>query len=138
MFLILLLWVCWIYRICPLCLKFVYVAQGFTRLLCGLQKEVQMYILQFVVQETDIEESSQSELSIYPNPTHTLITIETEYPDHYSINITTLNGQQILIGEMEGTSHQIDLSSFESGVYFITIRSKDFVTTRKIVKLRDH
>jgi hypothetical protein len=36
---------------------------------------------------------------------------------------------------MEGKSHQIDLSSFQKGVYFITIRSKDFVTTRKVIKL---
>ncbi|MGW8316643.1 MAG: T9SS type A sorting domain-containing protein [Bacteroidales bacterium] len=29
----------------------------------------------------------------------------------------------------------MDLSSFNKGVYFITIRSKDFITTRKIVRL---
>ena len=74
-------------------------------------------------------------LQIYPNPTNDLLTIETDQFDHYSINITTLNGQQILIGAMEGTSHQIDLSPFQGGVYFITIRSKDFVSTRKIIKL---
>lgn len=75
------------------------------------------------------------ESSIYPNPVFDLLTIETEYPDHYSIDITSLNGQQILIEEMEGTTNQIDLSTFQKGVYFITIRSKDFVTTKKIVKL---
>jgi uncharacterized protein (TIGR02145 family) len=74
-------------------------------------------------------------LQCYPNPTNDLLTIETEYPDHYSINITTLNGQLIYSTTMEGTSHQIDLSSFQKGVYFITIRSKDFVTTRKVIKL---
>ena len=79
--------------------------------------------------------ANDSRVKIYPNPTNNLLTIETEYPDHYSINITTLNGQQILTGEMEGITHQIDLSSFQKGVYFITIRSKDFVTTRKIIKL---
>ena len=82
-----------------------------------------------------IENTCPSELSIYPNPTNTLLTIETEYPDHYSIIITTLNGQQILIEEMEGSTHQIDLSPFKKGVYFITIRSEDFVTTKKIIKL---
>jgi hypothetical protein len=82
-----------------------------------------------------IEEYSQSGLFVYPNPTNNLLTIETESPDRYSIIITTLNGQQILIEEMEGSSHQIDLSPFKKGVYFITIRSEDFVTTRKIFKL---
>ncbi len=84
---------------------------------------------------TGVEESTMAGISVYPNPSNTLITIETEYPDHYSINITSMNGQQLFIGEMEGTLHQIDLSFLQKGVYFITIRSKDFVTTRKIIKL---
>jgi photosystem II stability/assembly factor-like uncharacterized protein len=71
----------------------------------------------------------------YPNPTSNLLTIDAEQQDHYSIEITSLNGQLLLSQEMKGTTHQLDLSSFQSGVYFITIRSKDFVTTRKIVKL---
>ena len=36
---------------------------------------------------------------------------------------------------MDGTTHQLDLSSFRSGVYFLTIRSRGFVTTRKMIKL---
>jgi len=37
--------------------------------------------------------------------------------------------------EMDGISFQIDLSSFPKGIYFITIRSKDFVTTEKVIKM---
>jgi len=36
---------------------------------------------------------------------------------------------------MDGPTLQLDLSSLQKGIYFITIRSKDFLTTRKIVKL---
>ena len=71
---------------------------------------------------------------IYPNPTRDIITIETDRVDRYSIHITSLNGQYIYSVEMEGNSSQIDLSSFRNGVYFITVRSKGYVTTRKIVK----
>jgi len=81
------------------------------------------------------DEQCLSDLSIYPNPTNRTLTIETDQPDLYSIEITSLNGQQILIGEMEGTTHQLDLSSFHKGVYLITIRSEDFVTKRKVIKL---
>jgi len=84
---------------------------------------------------TGIEETNLSELTIYPNPTKDILTIETDNLDPYSIKITTLNGQQILIGMMEGTHHQLDLSTFQKGVYFITIRSDDFVATKKIIKL---
>jgi hypothetical protein len=82
-----------------------------------------------------IEDNIRTGLSIYPNPVYNLLTIETEISDHYSIEILSPNGQQILSGEMEGTTRQIDLSSFQKGVYFITIRSKDFVTKKKIIKL---
>jgi hypothetical protein len=88
-----------------------------------------------VCENTGIEGFTKGTLVIYPNPTNTLLTIETANPDHYSINLNSLNGQQILIGEMEGTSHQIDLSSFQKGVYLITVKSKHLITTRKIIKL---
>ena len=52
-----------------------------------------------------------------------------------NIEIISLNGQLQLSKEMEGTIHQIDLSSFQTGIYYISIRSEDFVTTKKIVKL---
>jgi hypothetical protein len=78
---------------------------------------------------------SPSEFSIFPNPARNMLTIETVVPGPYNIDITSLNGQLIFIGEMEGTSHEIDLTSFDKGTYFITIRSKDFLTTRKIIKL---
>jgi hypothetical protein len=52
-----------------------------------------------------------------------------------SVEITSSTGQLISSKEMDGTTLQLDLSSFEKGVYFITVRSKDFLTTLKIVKL---
>jgi len=72
---------------------------------------------------------------IYPNPTNGKLDITASISEYYDIEITSLNGQQIISKEMKGTTHQLDLSSFQKGVYLITIRSKDFVTTRKIIKL---
>ena len=74
-------------------------------------------------------------IRIYPNPTNDLLTIEPGSIDIHSIEITSLNGQLIYSTSLGGTIHQIDLSSFQNGIYFITIRSKDFVTTQKIIKL---
>jgi len=82
-----------------------------------------------------IEEFNKSGVSIYPNPTDGKLTIETNQPGYHSIEISSLNGQFIYSEELEDTAHQIDLSSFQKGVYFITIRSKDYVTTKKIIKL---
>jgi hypothetical protein len=74
-------------------------------------------------------------VSVYPNPAYDIITIRSAQPEHMSVEITSPKGQLISIQEMDGTTLQLDLSSFQKGVYFITIRSKDFLTTKKIIKL---
>jgi len=76
-----------------------------------------------------------SGLSIFPIPCHDILNIETGISDLYKIEVSSLNGQLIFVRIVEGPTHQLDLSSFQNGVYFITINLKDFVTTRKIIKL---
>ena len=71
----------------------------------------------------------------YPNPVSDILTIESNTSDHPSIKITSINGQSVYNGIMEGPTHQIDLSSFQKGLYFITVRSRDYVRTEKIIKL---
>jgi pimeloyl-ACP methyl ester carboxylesterase len=77
------------------------------------------------------------EITLYPNPSSGLITVLMDYPDQIHYEIYSLNGQQILSGIFLGKEEvrQLDLKAINKGVYFITIRSKDFVTTRKIIKL---
>ncbi len=72
---------------------------------------------------------------LYPNPTTNTLTIESEKPDQHSIEIISLSGQLIFRTEMEGNSKQINLSLFSKGIYFVTVRSKEFVRTEKVVKL---
>jgi hypothetical protein len=36
---------------------------------------------------------------------------------------------------MDGTTKQIDMTSFKKGVYFVTVRSEEFMRTEKVVKL---
>jgi len=71
---------------------------------------------------------------VYPNPTAGLLTVESMQSGLHSIEITTSSGMLIFNSKLEGTTHQIDLSPFEKGVYFITIRSKGFEATKKIIK----
>ncbi|RLD86950.1 MAG: hypothetical protein DRJ29_18540, partial [Bacteroidetes bacterium] len=73
--------------------------------------------------------------NIYPNPTTNQITIESILIGTYTVEITTINGSEVFCQVSEGTSTKIDLSSLKKGAYLITIRSKDYVTIRKIIKL---
>lgn len=84
---------------------------------------------------TGFESNTISQIRIFPIPATDFLTLQIIIQGHSKIEITSLNGNLLYNQEIEGSHHQIDLSSFRKGVYFITIRSKDFVTTRKIIKL---
>lgn len=91
------------------------------------------YVSVIEYQNTTIENNSS--LHLYPNPTKSILNIETDISGQYAIELRNLNGQLLLTTVLTGPYQQIDLSSFQKGVYFITIRSKNQVTTRKILKL---
>ena len=79
--------------------------------------------------------ASSNNIKIYPNPSKDLLTIQTGISGTYTVEITSLNGQKLYSRIFSANTCKVDLSSFQKGVYFITIRSKDFVTTEKIIKL---
>jgi hypothetical protein len=71
---------------------------------------------------------------VYPDPATDPLTVETVHPGLHSIEITALNGQLLYSTIMEEPTCQLDLSSFQKGLYFITVRSRDKVWTEKIIK----
>ncbi|MFC2081077.1 T9SS type A sorting domain-containing protein [Bacteroidota bacterium] len=84
---------------------------------------------------TGLSEYEQKKLNIYPNPTNNLLSIETDNSESLTIEIHSLNGKLFYRTKGEGPSFQIDLSSFQKGLYFITVSSRDYVRTEKIIKL---
>jgi hypothetical protein len=81
------------------------------------------------------EKSPPFEFTIYPNPVIDVLNVEASYSGVKELIITNPSGKSLYSELFGRTTHQINISSFEKGIYVITIRSKDFVTTRKIVKL---
>jgi len=79
--------------------------------------------------------TGSSYFKVFPNPVTDLLTIDMKVQGRYLIQFASLNGQLLYSREMEGADHQIDLSSFQKGVYLLIIRSRDIVTIKKIIKL---
>jgi hypothetical protein len=75
------------------------------------------------------------ETRIFPNPTNDLLTIRSTLSGLCSIEIFSSSGRLLFNHNIEGPTLQIDLSSFQKGVYFIMVRSRDHVWTEKIIKL---
>ena len=84
---------------------------------------------------TGINNAEATGFQLYPNPASDLITLEFNFQGTHTVEITSLNGQLLYTDRMEGLTHQIDLSSFQKGLYLVTVMSRDYVRTEKIIKL---
>jgi len=72
-------------------------------------------------------------LSVYPNPANDVITIQ--YPEIRQITISNIVGQRIRSLEFQFDGHRVvDISSLESGVYFITLDTAEGIVSTKFVK----
>ena len=89
---------------------------------------------------TAIQNTSNLLFSIYPNPVHSILYFKTTGPENQILNITLKNasGKEQSINYLyrnDAAGGSIDLSELEQGIYYLTIRSNDEQTTRKIVKM---
>jgi len=88
---------------------------------------------------SSIEETSfNGNLSIYPNPTKGIFTIEFNdvQKDIYSIKVSNVLGQKVFESTNsvnEVYKENIDLTSFDKGVYLIEIRNSTATVTEKII-----
>ncbi len=78
-----------------------------------------------------------SKLSIYPNPTSGIIqwTIDNELTKNYTMEVFDLHGIKILSTSNVDVraSHEIDLSGFAKGVYYVRFRNGTEVYNRRVL-----
>jgi hypothetical protein len=74
-------------------------------------------------------------LTCFPNPASDKITIYTRGSGGHSMRISSLTGQVIYQQGFRGTSLNVDLSSFQKGVYFIIVETGGLTATKRIIKL---
>jgi len=78
---------------------------------------------------------SISNLTIYPNPSSSSLTIElpgTQFPNTH-MSISNTSGKQLLTQELTDSKTEIDISRFPTGVYIVQLQSGTEVVTRKLV-----
>lgn len=92
----------------------------------------------FVTVQTDgVEEDDPSTgsgtLTVYPNPTHGILFVETRFiaSQTNTYRITNTLGQTVLTGHVTDETQRIDVSNLPQGMYFITI---DGMTHKFVVK----
>ncbi len=77
-----------------------------------------------------INEISNKELNIYPNPSTGLFNVEAE--GNYEATVVNLTGQVVYQNTLSGNT-VIDLSSQPAGIYFIRIKNNNNISNKRIV-----
>ncbi len=73
---------------------------------------------------------------IYPNPTNSLITVQSVNSRHMrSVTVTDFCGKQIYFANIESAQVEIDLSEHERGTYMLQIEYENHTVIRKVIRL---
>lgn len=79
---------------------------------------------------TAVDENATKNVQVYPNPTSGLIVAKAEMMN--GIEVFNSLGQTILVKDVENDEVSLDLSSFGSGIYFISILTENGNIVKKI------
>jgi len=88
---------------------------------------------------TLIEKESESDITIYPNPSagQCFLSIKNEYTGQIPITVYSSLGVKLksiqFVKSEQTLNKQIDLSSYTSGLYFITVHSSDYKLFKVII-----
>jgi len=77
---------------------------------------------------TSLKQINETTFNFFPNPANQIINFQTDLSID-NIVITDITGHQI---EITPHHHQLDVSSFANGIYFISFRSNEVYITKKI------
>ncbi len=81
-----------------------------------------------------IAENEQNLVSMYPNPTSSILNIA-NIEGIQQIRITNLLGKCIAVHAVSGNNASIDVSTYKSGVYFVSLLKENAISgTRKFIK----
>lgn len=80
------------------------------------------------------ENSIESNIILYPNPSSSFFTIEVpNFDDNTSISIKNILGEELFFTRLYQYQQDIDISYFKTGVYFVTLYLDNKSFTKKLI-----
>nr|NQU91049.1 T9SS type A sorting domain-containing protein [Bacteroidota bacterium] len=79
-----------------------------------------------------VDDLSGNKVSMYPNPSTGLLTIEIHVGTEYQITITDVKGSDVASQMIDGKT-TLDLTHLQKGIYFVKATSGNIVMVRKLV-----
>ena len=84
--------------------------------------------------ELAIDQNQIQSLVVYPNPTNSLVTIESPVSNLKGVSVYSISGRLLLNKEVSANKITIDVSGFATGTYFIKATSKNASSVIQILK----
>lgn len=81
-----------------------------------------------------IEEQERIQFSLAPNPAQNSMVLDVSTSGFYIYKVHSLNGRLLFFGEFNGKSHELDISNFQSGMYYLSVFDGKISRTQKFVK----
>ncbi len=77
--------------------------------------------------------NNNPEISIYPNPSEGIITIDIQNPIDASLEIYNINGSMIYSKLLQSYQERIDISAYPAGLYFFKVRQQGELKVEKVI-----
>ena len=82
-----------------------------------------------------IENIYSNRISIFPNPASDIINVTTENKQPKQLSIFNRNGQLCISSGLK-ENIKIDISNLDEGVYFLKIKDKGIISTKRFIKIK--
>ena len=88
-----------------------------------------------IVSTVGVDEiSTTNNFIIYPNPTTTILNLSQEISDNIAYKIINITGQEMQLGVINSSEHQINVSQLTEGIYFLQLSYDNTIVQRKFMK----
>jgi hypothetical protein len=87
-----------------------------------------------VTELVDIEPVAGPGLKLYPNPVSGMLILELKNAGDVSaeVKIFSITGRSVFNAELTGAEKHIDVSGFDPGIYFVTVKAGDHIFNKRI------
>jgi hypothetical protein len=86
-----------------------------------------------VGQPDNVQEVQAPAISVYPNPAHTLLTVQADDPAGVEATLYDLHGRPLRTLRFTQQT-TLDVSNLSAGIYQLTLRGKEWMAVRRVVK----
>ncbi|MFZ4707259.1 MAG: T9SS type A sorting domain-containing protein [Bacteroidales bacterium] len=80
------------------------------------------------------EVNSDTRISVYPNPAHNTLTVQSTDRCFTSLTVSDLTGRRLMTEDIRQSIKTFDIHSLPGGVYFVTLKGENKTITSKFVK----